>query len=254
MRIEAAWADLAESTQRVDGPLRLPWLVQEQRLQHEASRAGAEEPVAIGQTLGSSFAHVKLFYTSRMAPAHFPILTLIEEPAAAPAPAGRFRAARRPGERCEPIRIDVTAELHALEGQAAKAGLSLDLALTLCWERHRVRKRLLTLLEPREATTTIAALDAVAATCRIEDAVSPALAAYVRHLLQPSARTVAALPATDAVTVAMPARIAGDVTARELAGVVVGEDPVAARAWEIAAALQGMVIGEWAGWTALRRV
>jgi hypothetical protein len=174
-------------------------------------------------------------------------LTLVVEPAAPVAPPGAFRAARRPGERCEAVPLKVTPAIAELGRPAVRGGLSFDLAYTLCLERHIARSRL---EAEGPADRTMAMLDDLAARSRAEGGVSASLAAYVRHLLHPSGVDGVEVSDGATISVAVPMRLVNEAAVSLPPAALTRQELDAARGWEVAAALNAMQMGEWAGWTA----
>jgi hypothetical protein len=185
-----------------------------------------------------------------MHPLGEPALRLVEGPAPSagwhPAP---LRAPRRPGERHEPVRIATEPAVLQLARTAAGLGVELDLAVTVVLERDLAERRLQRALGPASGAI-VAALDRRAGSAKVEGAVSDASAAYVRALLDRRPRPAPALGG-EALLVALPMRLAGVVEPGDPAEAARRVDLAGAVRWELAAAIAGLTIGEWAAWGAL---
>lgn len=153
------------------------------------------------------------------------------------------RAAVR-GERNEPWTLPVTDELRALDEDAARAGLDLEIALRLVTETALVSRDL------EGVGVSLELLDAAAACATVDLRVDACDAAYLRRLTTSTARATRPL---DAVVIAgLPARLSTRLLAVDVSDLVRDASLSRARAWEIAAVLSGRTISEWAPLTALR--
>lgn len=158
-------------------------------------------------------------------------------------------APRRPGERREGITFVVGPALRALVADASDERVDLDLAVTVTVERWLAERRLTDTIG-HEAPTILEALDAVAGSARADTFAGDAAAAYVRSLL--ARRRRARMAVEEELLVAVPMRLVDLLEPRDAEQAASRVRLPAALQWELAAAVHGQSILEWAGWQALR--
>jgi hypothetical protein len=168
-------------------------------------------------------------------------------------PGERIRAARvdeavvtrtaMRGERNEPWTLCVDDGLRALAAHAAELGLDLELALRLALETALATAELTAL------RVDLDALDRIAGGAAVDRTVDACHAAYLRRLTTAAPCDPVEL---DALFLAgLPVRLSTRLLSADLAELLAAADLERARAWEIAAVLDGRTISEWAPLTAL---
>jgi hypothetical protein len=145
----------------------------------------------------------------------------------------------RPGDRCEPVHLDRTEALQELASTAPKAGLPLELAVSLLMQRQLV----LDDLEAAEIRGGGVPPDHTARQASTSVPLCGAAAGYVRDLQRRCPLEAADL--LEGVLVPLPFRIVDRLRATDRHRGLSSRWLDQARRWEIASAVQGRTMAEW---------
>ena len=150
------------------------------------------------------------------------------------------KAIGRPGDRAEPIRFARTKELEGLAVDSARAGVPVELAISLLAQRRLV----IDTLEELIPSGLQRLLDQAAADQRTGIPLNGAAAGYLRDLQRYKSIDVPEL--STPLIVPLPLRVVDRLLSadryRDVTSAFLGQ----ARRWEIASVTQGQVMTEWA--------